>query len=196
LKAYQGDVKALTAAGFDGLKLDNCGQYTNLSLYADLINKTGHPVLVGNKPTLYSLCTVLTILCTALVENCHWGLTVPTETVPTDSQGGNDWAVTTNTSNKRRNKRQNKRHGSQETRRAIGVGGGRAQVPSNGEYDKAQLPHWTEAGALHCPYNLYRTSADVYPDFGSVMHNLFSTTPFQNYDKPLSQPGCWAYPGR
>jgi alpha-galactosidase len=96
-KAYEGDVKVLTAAGFDGLKLDNCGQYTNLTLYAELINKSGHAVLT---------------------ENCHWGQTVP----KTFSKSGKLLP--------------HKQH------------------LYNEAHLKAQLPHWTASGELHCPYNV------------------------------------------
>ena len=48
---YQGDTAYLTANDFDGIKLDNCGEFTNLTLWSDLINKTGKP---------------------QLIENCHW----------------------------------------------------------------------------------------------------------------------------
>ena len=48
-KHYQGDVRAIIDFGF---KLDNCGQFLNMSLFAELMNATGRPVLV---------------------EECHWG---------------------------------------------------------------------------------------------------------------------------
>uniref|UniRef100_A0A7S3LNX9 Alpha-galactosidase n=1 Tax=Aplanochytrium stocchinoi TaxID=215587 RepID=A0A7S3LNX9_9STRA len=43
-----------------------------------------------------------------------------------------------------------------------------------------------------CPWNYYRTSGDIRPNYGSVISNLQSTIPFAN--KGLSRPGCWAYP--
>eukprot|EP00038_Savillea_parva_P009018 m.180708 g.180708 ORF g.180708 m.180708 type:complete len:593 (-) comp15074_c0_seq1:172-1950(-) len=49
---YEGDVQATIDFGFDGIKLDGCGEFLNLTLWADLFNETGHPVLI---------------------ENCHWG---------------------------------------------------------------------------------------------------------------------------
>jgi hypothetical protein len=36
----------------DGVKLDGCGAFRNLSVWAELLNKTGRPVLI---------------------EDCHWG---------------------------------------------------------------------------------------------------------------------------
>ena len=52
IKHYQGDVRAIIDFGFDGIKLDNCGQFLNMSLFAELMNATGRPILV---------------------EECHWG---------------------------------------------------------------------------------------------------------------------------
>ena len=49
---YKGDVQAIVDYGFDGIKLDNCGVYHNMSLFAELINNTGRRVLI---------------------EECHWG---------------------------------------------------------------------------------------------------------------------------
>eukprot|EP00756_Hemistasia_phaeocysticola_P016784 Hpha_TRINITY_DN15497_c2_g9::TRINITY_DN15497_c2_g9_i1::g.176301::m.176301/K07407/E3.2.1.22B, galA, rafA; alpha-galactosidase len=42
--------------GFDGVKLDGCGQFLNLTWWAELLNATGRPIEI---------------------ENCHWGRTVP-----------------------------------------------------------------------------------------------------------------------
>ncbi|KAJ9455809.1 Alpha-galactosidase 3 [Diplonema papillatum] len=52
-------VKAIAAYEFDGVKLDNCGEWTNLTWWAELLNATGRPVMI---------------------ENCHWGDTVPGQT--------------------------------------------------------------------------------------------------------------------
>lgn len=58
-KYYKGDVKAAVHFGFDAIKLDGCGKQRDLQLWADLFNATGRPVLI---------------------ENCHWGGTVPNAT--------------------------------------------------------------------------------------------------------------------
>lgn len=100
---YEEDVAALATFGFDGIKLDGCGRQLDLDKWASLINKTGRAVMI---------------------ENCHWGNTVPTET-------------------------------------------------------------W-------CPWNFFRTSADVRASYGSVVGNLLTTV--QWAQKNLSRPGCWAYP--
>eukprot|EP00435_Cladocopium_sp_Y103_P012518 s197_g3.t1 len=56
---YQSDVAALTVFGFDAVKLDGCGQQKDLDKWADLFNKTGRAIMI---------------------ENCHWGGTVPNAT--------------------------------------------------------------------------------------------------------------------
>jgi len=58
-KFYEGDVKAAFDFGFDAIKLDGCGKQKDLDLWAELFNKTGRPVLI---------------------ENCHWGQTIPNAT--------------------------------------------------------------------------------------------------------------------
>ena len=50
---YVEDVKALVAWGFDGVKLDACGQYLDVELWGKLLNESGRQVLL---------------------ENCHWGM--------------------------------------------------------------------------------------------------------------------------
>ncbi len=45
-----------------------------------------------------------------------------------------------------------------------------------------------------CPWNWYRTSQDINAGALSWLSNLQTTTRFQDYDAPLSVPGCWAYP--
>ena len=52
IKHYEGDVQAIVDFGIDGIKLDGCGGFRNLSVWAELLNKTGRPVLL---------------------EDCHWG---------------------------------------------------------------------------------------------------------------------------
>eukprot|EP01051_Picozoa_sp_SAG22_P017159 SAG22_NODE_2581_length_2419_cov_1.480603_2_plen_59_part_00 len=38
---YQEDVDFIIEAGFDGVKIDNCGASHNVTLWAELFNKTG-----------------------------------------------------------------------------------------------------------------------------------------------------------
>eukprot|EP00937_MAST-01D_sp_MAST-1D-sp2_P001739 g1739.t1 len=58
-KHMQGSVDAIIKYGFDGVKLDGCGQFRNLTWWYGLMNATGKPILI---------------------ENCHWGGTVPNTT--------------------------------------------------------------------------------------------------------------------
>ena len=58
-ECYQGDVDATLDYGFDSIKLDGCGAQRDLDKYAALFNATGKAILI---------------------ENCHWGGTVPNAT--------------------------------------------------------------------------------------------------------------------
>jgi alpha-galactosidase len=53
---FDGDVRALKDYKFDGAKFDACGQFENLTVWADLINASGRPMMI---------------------ENCHWGGDAP-----------------------------------------------------------------------------------------------------------------------
>ena len=53
-------------------------------------------------------------------------------------------------------------------------------------------PHYDDDGELQCPFHTYRSSADIRPQYGSILVNLMSVPPLA--DKNLSVPGCWAYP--
>ena len=48
---YEGDIKMLAEFGFDSVKFDGCGRMCNMTMYADLMNKTGKSFEI---------------------ENCHW----------------------------------------------------------------------------------------------------------------------------
>jgi len=45
-----------------------------------------------------------------------------------------------------------------------------------------------------CPFNWYRTSGDINAGSESWISNLQTTIKFQDWERPLSVPGCWAYP--
>jgi len=45
-----------------------------------------------------------------------------------------------------------------------------------------------------CPFNWFRTSGDINASPMSWLGNLQTTIQFQDPVKPLSRPGCWAYP--
>lgn len=57
----RGTVNATVALGFDGLKLDSCSQFNNMTRWAELLAATGKPVLL---------------------ENCHQGGLVPGQVMP------------------------------------------------------------------------------------------------------------------
>lgn len=44
-----------------------------------------------------------------------------------------------------------------------------------------------------CPFNWYRSSGDINAGHTSWYKNLQTTIRFQNWENPVSQPGCWAY---
>jgi hypothetical protein len=50
---YEEDVNWLVGAGFDGVKIDNCGSSHNISRYAELFNKSGHVVRIENCHNFY-----------------------------------------------------------------------------------------------------------------------------------------------
>eukprot|EP01064_Diplonema_japonicum_P019403 TRINITY_DN28110_c0_g1_i1.p1 TRINITY_DN28110_c0_g1~~TRINITY_DN28110_c0_g1_i1.p1 ORF type:complete len:430 (+),score=32.88 TRINITY_DN28110_c0_g1_i1:54-1343(+) len=58
-KHMQKSAEAVALNGFDSVKLDGCGQFRNLTWWAKLLNETGRPIMI---------------------ENCHWGQTVPGQT--------------------------------------------------------------------------------------------------------------------
>jgi alpha-galactosidase len=55
-KHMQASAAAVAEYGFDGVKLDGCGEFLNLTWWAELLNATGRPIMI---------------------ENCHWGGTTP-----------------------------------------------------------------------------------------------------------------------
>ena len=58
------------------------------------------------------------------------------------------------------------------------------------------MPAYLEQLSTTCPWSFYRVSVDLAPQFFSVVYNLNRALPFLKFDgsKPLSRPGCWAYP--
>lgn len=64
-KHMERSVDAIIAYGYDGVKLDGCGQFKNLTWWYQLLNATGKGILI---------------------ENCHWG-----NTVPGGNGGSNEW---------------------------------------------------------------------------------------------------------
>tara|TARA_B110000208_G_scaffold152450_1_gene184305 strand:- start:42 stop:1874 length:1833 start_codon:yes stop_codon:yes gene_type:complete len=66
-EAMAGTVADTIRYGFDGLKLDSCSQFNNMSEWARLLNSTGKPVLL---------------------ENCHQGGLVPGQKMPGQETAG------------------------------------------------------------------------------------------------------------
>jgi hypothetical protein len=112
MQNYEGDVRQLNALGFDSVKLDGCGAQRNMTLYADLMQKTGKGFEI---------------------ENCHWGRC------------------------------------------------------NSGDDSSCPTADW-------CPFTSFRTSGDINAGQTSWLKNLQTTIAFQDPIKPLSRPGCWAYP--
>jgi len=45
---YEGDVNFTHMLGFDGVKIDSCGAQRNMTLYGELFNATGRPIMIEN----------------------------------------------------------------------------------------------------------------------------------------------------
>lgn len=73
-----------------------------------------------------------------------------------------------------------------------GVVGPNQKAPYPGN-NQSNAPCSGLGGRLsNCPYNLFRTSADITNTWASLLNNLNSTRPYQG-TPPLSRPGAWAY---
>lgn len=126
-KIMEKSAEAVGKYNFDGLKLDSCSQFNNLTWWASLINETGREVLV---------------------ENCHQGGLDPPGLGNPGQRGGTEGNCLGTT------------------------------TPSD------------------CPYNIYRTSGDINPNFAHIMGNVNTVVKFLGSptQTPLSRPGAWAYP--
>lgn len=71
---------------------------------------------------------------------------------------------------------------------------------NNPDHPGVQKPAWPWSPVLPedleqgCPFHMFRVSDDIAPHFLSTMWNLQQMLPFLDRNKPLSRPGCWAYP--
>jgi len=64
-------------------------------------------------------------------------------------------------------------------------------------HDNTTFPYWNNPKTfdeLICPMNFWRVSDDIQPNWNSIIGNLQQTIRFQDLQRPMSQPGCWAYP--
>lgn len=197
----QGSVKALVDMGWEGLKLDSCSQFNNLSWWNALINQTSKaPVLL---------------------ENCHQGGFSPgmiqwqgylrnasavggySHRLGYFSAGHDMRPPLLNTSYQAC-------RAECEKLRCFGF------CFESDELRPAQLPRCYVKGESHfqpmdlsssnhctgtsavsdCPYNLYRTSGDIGTYWDRVLSNLDSTVPFLGDEQRAarSRPGAWAFP--
>lgn len=54
--------------------------------------------------------------------------------------------------------------------------------------ERSDQGHGTPTNLSWCPFNLFRSSGDIRPNWGSLHHNLLTTQKYLN----ISRPGCWA----
>lgn len=83
-----------------------------------------------------------------------------------------------------------------EALKAASAASGRDVVLENCADNGAEI-EWTAAttdDVETCDFQTYRVSRDISPHYNSVMWNLQQTIPFADAERPLSRPGCWAYP--
>jgi alpha-galactosidase len=113
--AWEGNIKQVFDAGFDGLKMDNCGDDdgNGYATMMDEIKKSDKRILV---------------------ENCN---------------------------------------------QAHGIGPPRGLPTSDSDW---------------CNMHMFRSGADIRNNFIDTMEKLQTTIPFQDINRPISRPGCWAFP--
>jgi len=68
---------------------------------------------------------------------------------------------------------------------------GKAVVLENCHNSNPYTPVRAAGDRVICPMNLFRTSGDIRPQWGSILTNLMTTTEF---NAGLAGPGCWGYP--
>ena len=190
------DVAALRKYGFDGLKLDSCSQWNNLTLWNELINATGKPILI---------------------ENCHQGGLDPgskqwqtyvkasggtfTHKLGYLSAGSDAKPAMSNTTFAACEK------ACTSTADCAALCFESADAVPAGTIAKCYLktakagfvPYDASNGHClfdgskdDCPYNFYRTSGDINARWGSMLGNL--ATVVRYLDSNTSRPGAWAYP--
>ena len=170
---------------FDGLKLDSCSQFNNMTLWAEEINATGHAVLL---------------------ENCHRAPHTPRRSSPfpanrhrasdpcrhfaePDMILGPPWLLDPAL---RPTSFHDLRNTTLTSGWAVAEGG---LVPGQvmpGQDCKG------DAGVSDCPYHVFRTSDDIYNTWIHVVNNANSVTPYLTQADasvpPRSRPGGCAYP--
>lgn len=71
---YRGDANSTLDFGFDSVKLDGCGRFKDLGLYYKLLNEDGEEQAEQAGQAEQASQSSASVM----IENCHWGLTVPT----------------------------------------------------------------------------------------------------------------------
>lgn len=198
-KIMEQSVAALHTYGFDGVKLDSCSQFNNLTWWAELINATGKPTLI---------------------ENCHQGGLAPDsrqwqtyiKNAPANythrlgylGAGDDEEPPLRNASFNSCMQECDAKptcHGfSFESEEAEAPSGLRCYLKDVGAsfipYDTSNSK--CDGGADTCPYNFYRTSGDINARWKSMLGNLNSVVRWlgssDGSSPPLSVPGAWAYP--
>jgi len=194
----QQSVKALVDYDFDGLKLDSCSQFNNLTRWNELINAT------SAKPVL--------------LENCHQGGLAP---------GAKQWQtyIKQSTPDQYEHRLGYLSAGSDVEDPLLNSSfnvcearctGSTACLGISFEADEAMptmpIPKCYLKSAVHfvpydasnarcafdgspndCPYNFFRTSGDINARWSSMLGNLETTLRYRT-EPPLSRPGTWAYP--
>lgn len=68
---------------------------------------------------------------------------------------------------------------------------GKAVMLENCHNGNPRVPIREIGDRVDCPMNLFRTSGDIRPQWGSILSNLVTTSTF---NAGLAGPGCWGYP--
>jgi len=191
-------VQTLMEYGFDGLKLDSCSQFNNLTRWNELINASGKPILL---------------------ENCHQGGLAP---------GSGQWQTYVKLGNSSYEHRlgylsagddcdgsplRNASFGAcmancTELAKCQGISFESDELSPHAPLAKCYLKsvvHFVpyDASNAHCqfdgspndcPYNLYRTSGDIDATWSSMLANAETTLRYNQVTPPRSRPGTWAHP--
>ena len=191
------DVVALRHFGFDGLKLDSCSEWNNLTRWNELINASGTTPI--------------------LVENCHQGGLDP---------GSQQWHTYAKSTGGRFVHKLGYLSSGNDAQPVLvnvslatceaacvsdvrcaalcfeGADAKPAQPIANCYVKTASagfVPYDASNGHCHfdgtvgdCPYNFYRTSGDINARWGSMLANIATVVKY--LDANTSRPGAWAYP--
>ena len=130
-RSYAGDVKMLLASGFDGVKIDNCGDDRG----AGYVARFGH--IQQSAPRKL------------IIENSNQGF-------------GNPWPT--------------------------------GKPSRNPPGPPRENPPNRSVLADYCPFHMFRSGGDIGPDWGNIYGKLQYVRPYLTLNKPVSRPGCWAFP--